>query len=77
MQNNERFETLRALSPVEAVQTWLDFKFGIGDELAMLEAIRRDSRVRLSDEEITDVIRNAMDEELDAQVCLERLVGVA
>ena len=68
---------LRALSPVEAVQTWLDFKFGIGDEPAMLEAIRRESRVRLSDKEITDVIRNAMHEELSAQECLQRLAGVA
>ena len=77
MQNKERFETLRTLSPIEAVQTWLDFKFGIGDEPAMLEAIRRESRVQLSDKEITDVIRNAMDEELGAQESLERLAGVA
>ena len=75
MKNKERFETLRALSPVEAVQAWLDFKFGIDDEPAMLEAIRRDSRVRLSDEEIIDAIQNAMDEELSAQACLERLTG--
>ena len=68
---------LRALSPVEAVQTWLDFKFGIGDEPAMLEAIRRDSRVRVSDAEIINVIQNAMDEKLSAEACLERLAGLA
>ena len=77
MQNEERFEALRALSPVEAVRAWLDFRFGIGDEPAMLEAIRRDSRVRLSDKEIADLILNAMDEELSAQACLERLTGLA
>lgn len=75
MRNKERFEALRVLSPVEAVQAWLDFKFGFDDEPAMLEAIRRDSRVRLSDEEIIDTIQNAMNEELSAQTCLECLTG--
>ena len=77
MKNKERYEALRALSPVDAVQAWLDFKFGIDDEPAMLEAIRRDSRIRLSDEEIIDTIQNAMDEELGAQACLGKLTGMA
>ena len=77
MKNKERYEALRALSPVDAVQAWLDFKFGIDDEPAMLEAIRRDSRIRLSDEEIIDTIQNAMNEELGAQACLGRLTGMA
>ena len=76
MKNQNRFEALRAMSPVEAVQAWLDFKFGIDDEPAMLEAIRRDPRLRLSDEEIIDVIQNAMHEELGAEACLERLAAL-
>ena len=74
MRNSERFEQLRALSPIEAVQAWLDLAFGFADEPALLEAIRRDSQVQLSDKEITDVICAAMDDELNAQECLERLV---
>ena len=72
--NSVRFDQLRALTPTEAVQAWLDFAFGFDDEPALLEAIRKDSRVRLSDKEITDAIRDAMDNELNAQECLERLV---
>ena len=74
MRDNKRFERLRALSPIEAVQAWLDGAFGFDDEPALLEAIRRDSRVQLSDKEITDVILAAMDDESNAQECLERLV---
>ena len=77
MRNKERFESLRVLSPVEAVQAWLDFRFGIDDEPAMLEAIRRDSRVRLSDGEFIASIQNAMDKKLSAQACLECLAGLA
>jgi len=74
--NKERFERLRALSPVDAVQAWLEGDFGIGDEAAMIAAIRKDPRITVSDDEIVDTIFDAMDEELDARTCLERLAGL-
>jgi hypothetical protein len=75
IQNKERFESLRALAPIDAVRAWLDGDFGIGDEPAMIEAIRKDARVSLSDDDIIDVVSDAMDEGLDAAACLERLAG--
>jgi len=72
-QNKKRFETLGALAPVDAVRAWLDGEFGIGDEPALISAIRKDSRVSLSDDDIADVIMDAMDDGLDAAACLERL----
>lgn len=74
-QNIERFDKLRALSPIEAVQAWLDGEFGIGDEPAMIAAIRKDPRISLSDDQIIDAVSDAMDEGSDASACLERLVG--
>jgi len=74
-QNQERFDRLRALAPIDAVRAWLDGDFGIGDEPAMLAAIRRDARVAGSDDDITDAICDAMDDGLDASACLERLAG--
>ena len=74
-QNKERFERLRTLAPIDAVRAWLDGDFGIGDEPAMLAAIRRDTRVAGSDDDITDAICDAMDEGLEASACLERLAG--
>jgi hypothetical protein len=74
--NKERFEKLRSLSSVAAVQAWLEGDFGIGDEPALLFAIRKDARITLSDDQITDVMSDAMDEAWDAPACLERLVGL-
>ena len=76
MQNKERFESLRSLAPMEAIQAWLDGDFGFGDEPALIEAIRKDPQVRLSDAEIMDAMCDAMDEGLSAQACLKRLSGV-
>ena len=74
-QNKERFERLRALAPIDALQAWLDGDFGIDDEPAMISAIRKDTRVSLSDDQIIDAVCEAMDEGLDAAACLERLAG--
>lgn len=74
-QNKERFERLRALTSIDAVRAWLDGDFGIGDEPAMIAAIRKDTRVSLSDDEITDIVCDAMDDGWDAAACLERLAA--
>ena len=71
--NKEPSPRLRALSPVDAIQAWLDGDFGIGDEPAMIAAIRMDTRIVVSDEGIEDVIFNAMNEGFDASTCLEQL----
>ena len=75
-QDRERFERLRTLVPIDAVRAWLDGDFGIGDEAALLAAIRRDTRVAGSDDDITDAICDAMDDGLDASTCLERLAAL-
>jgi hypothetical protein len=72
-QNRKRFESLSALAPVDAVRAWLDGDFGMGDEPALISAIRKDARISLSDDDITDAILDAMDNGLDAPACLERL----
>jgi hypothetical protein len=74
-QNKERFERLRRLTPIEAVQVWLAGEFGIGDEPALISAIRKDGGVGCSDEEIIEKMGDAMDEDLDAASCLLRLAS--
>jgi hypothetical protein len=74
-QNKERSARLLALAPIDAVQAWLDGAFGIGDEPAMIAAIRMDARVVMSDHDIIDVMGDAMDENLDASTCLGRLTS--
>ncbi len=46
-QNKERFERLRALTPMAAVRAWLDGDFGIGDEPAPRSHSPRHASCRL------------------------------
>ncbi|HZV36199.1 MAG TPA: hypothetical protein VFB72_16605 [Verrucomicrobiae bacterium] len=73
--DKKRFEKIRSFTPIDAVLAWLEGDFGIGDETALIEAIRKDKRISISDEAITDVILDAMDEGLDAAACMERLTA--
>jgi hypothetical protein len=61
------------LEPIEAIQAWLEGGFTIGDEDALIKAIRKDSQIKLPDDDITDIIIDAMEEGLDATACLRRL----
>jgi hypothetical protein len=69
------FEELSALSPLDAVRAWLDGDFCIGDEPAMISAIRKDSRIKISSVAVEDVILDALDEGLNAEACFKRLTG--
>jgi hypothetical protein len=53
--------------------SWLNGEFGIDDEPALIEALRRDPRVIGSDDQIIDTFCNAMVEGWDAQRTFERL----
>ena len=48
----------------------------MGDEPALISAIRKDPRIKISDDAIEDAVMAAMDEGLDAEACFERLVGL-
>jgi len=72
--NKDRFERLRALEPIQAIETWLANDFGLGDELAMLEAIVRHPGILLASDQITDVIALAIEVGIDARTTLVLLV---
>ncbi len=75
--NSKRFEDLRKLTPVAAAKAWLEGDFGVGDEAALIEAIRKDKRITRSDDEIIDFMTDALleDEAGEAQHCLDRLAA--
>ena len=73
--NRDRFEKLKSLTPIQAVEAWLNGEFGIGDEPAMIAAIRKDQRIQLSDQMIIQLIGDAMADEIEPTDCLERLAS--
>jgi hypothetical protein len=78
MRNEERFERLRKLTPIEATRSWLEGDFGLNDEPATMEALRKDKRITISDDKIIDLFAEVMmEEDVDAQEFLERLERAA
>jgi hypothetical protein len=75
MPNLARMEKLKKLSPFEAIQAWLDGDFGMDEEPALIFAIRKDDRITLSDDDIVEVILDAMEDNCDAATCLESLAA--
>lgn len=66
---------MRSLSAVDVARAWLDGDFGIDEEPALIEAISKHRRIKLSDEEIIDFFTEAMEGDWDAQRCLDELAS--
>jgi|GEM_PF-2159973 hypothetical protein len=78
---------MRALPPLDAIKTFITGQFYPGDEDdALMEAIRKDPRVTLPDEELMEIIWDGMeaaeeaedrpnDVERIAEECLKRLTS--
>lgn len=45
---------------MEGARAWLDRKFGIDEEPALIEAIRKDKKIKYSDDEIIDFFAGTM-----------------
>lgn len=74
MRNDERFQRLRSLTAVEAATAWLEGDFGIEDDAAMVEAIRKDRRIKVTDERILNFFTEALARgERNAPHCLDVL----
>jgi len=77
MANTQKMESFKRLSPLEAMQVWLDGDFGIDEEPALCTAIRKDPRITLSDDDIIDRMVDAMEEDCDAATCLVEHLAAA
>jgi hypothetical protein len=75
MPNQQRMDGFKKLEPIAAIQAWLNGDFGLNEESALCVAIRKDPRITLSDDDISETIFEAMDDECDAATCLERLAA--
>jgi hypothetical protein len=74
--NTERVAWLKSLSPRDAVKAFLDGEFGLNEEFAIVEAIQKDSRITINENEIMDILCDELEEEsLDADAVFARLVA--
>mgnify|MGYP003335833966 CR=1 FL=1 len=70
----DRFDSLKDLSPVEAIRTWLCDNCTHGERGYLVAAIQRDRRIELDDDEIAYVIEAALEEGIDATTAFDRLL---
>lgn len=73
--NRKRPERLRSLTPLQAIQAWMNGEFGVGDEGSLLQAIRKDARVTLDDEVIAVVVATTIREKWSAEDCFKILTN--
>jgi hypothetical protein len=73
-QEKDRFESLKGLSPVEAIRTWLCDNCTHGERGYLVAAIQRDRRIELDDDEIAYVIESAIEDGIDATTAFDRLL---
>ena len=71
----ERLDSLKTLSPLEAIRAWLSDTVAPGDRSALAVAIQKDRRIELDDDEIAYLIQDAVEEGIDARTVLERLLS--
>lgn len=71
----DRYDTLKSLSPLEAIRAWLSETIGPGDRSALALAIQRDRRIELDDDEIAYLVRDGIECGLDARTVLDRLLS--
>ena len=63
--NRKNFYGLAALAPVDAIRVCLNGSFGMSDVSTLISAIRKDRRIALSDDELLDLIVEALEDGLD------------
>jgi len=73
MRDIENYRRLERLSPLEAIRVFLDGDFTIGEDEALMSAIRGDLSVRLSDERIADIMADCMEIEDSPEECYRKL----
>ena len=73
-QEHDRLDSLKSLSPLQAIQALLRDDCGQGERNYLVTAIQRDRRIELDDDEITYVIHDAMQSGSDAPAIFERLL---
>jgi hypothetical protein len=71
---NDRLDSLKDLSPLDAIRTWLCDNCTHGERGYLVAAIQRDRRIELDDDEIAYVIDGAMEDGIDATTAFDRLL---
>ncbi len=71
-----RLEMLYDMTPEEAIRTWLEGAFTIGEDKVLAEVVKQGLSLRMSESDIMDVVSDCIVEELGVKECMKRLPSV-
>ncbi len=64
------------MTPEEAIRTWLEGAFTIGEDKVLAEVVKQGLSLRMSESDIMDVVSDCIVEELGVKECMKRLPSV-
>jgi hypothetical protein len=75
-QEQNRVRSFKSLSALQAIETWLCDDCRHGERNDLINAIQRDRRIELDDDEIAYVIEHAIENGIDAPTVFDHLLTV-
>jgi hypothetical protein len=73
----ENYRRLQGLGLDEAIRTFIDGDFTIGEDDAILEAVRKGLSFEVSEEAIWSVLGDCLEDETDVEECKRRLLALS
>jgi hypothetical protein len=70
-----RLAMLYDMTPEEAIRTWVEGAFTIGEDHVLAEVVKQGLSLRMSEPQIMDVVSECIVEELGAKECMKRLAS--
>ena len=75
MRDPKNYLRLQSLPAEEAIAYYLEGDFTIGEESALVEAVRKGLSLPLKKEEIDDILAESMADEVSVEECKRRLIA--
>lgn len=70
------YQRLQTLSADKAIQCYLEGRFTIGEETALIDAVHRGLRLTLDKDLVEDILADCMVDEVSVEACRHRLLGL-
>ena len=71
-----RLKMLHDMTPQEAIRTWLEGAFTIGEDKVLAEVVKRGLSLTMSESDIMDMVTDCIVEGLDLRECMKRLTSL-
>lgn len=72
----KNYRRLQKLSADKAIQYYLEGRFAMGEETALIDAVHRGLNLTLDQDSVEDILADCMVNEVSVEECKSRLLGL-